>query len=99
MGLVIFSLFLLILSVTAEIVSLPSNLTQPSIRSSGFRIEALNPLSGQEVVPLTRELIQSTDATLRVAIPNFLLYINADSCRTLMFRALLPKSNRAILST
>ncbi|KAI3109353.1 hypothetical protein CBS147333_5675 [Penicillium roqueforti] len=61
MGLFLF--FLLFFSVQAEVVSLPSN-TTVRIQSTGFRIEG-STLTGQNLVPLTNSLIQSTDDKLK----------------------------------
>ena len=62
MGLFLF--FLLFFSVQAEVVSLPSN-TTVRIQSTGFRIEG-SALTGQNLVPLTNSLIQSTNGKLQV---------------------------------
>lgn len=64
MGLVV--LFLLFISVQADVVVLPSNLTDLSpTHSSGFRLQGSN-LTGQRVAPLTEALSTATSAHLQV---------------------------------
>ncbi|KAJ5143689.1 uncharacterized protein N7515_002476 [Penicillium bovifimosum] len=60
----LFLFSLLFISVEANVVSLPSNITQKPIRSSGFHIRGSTILSGQTLAPLTQALIQATDLTL-----------------------------------
>jgi hypothetical protein len=63
MGLVF--LFLLFISVQADVVVLPSNITDLSpTHSSGFRIQGPN-LTGQRVAPLTEALSGATSAHLQ----------------------------------
>ncbi|KAJ5787123.1 hypothetical protein N7457_002113 [Penicillium paradoxum] len=61
----LFILFFFFFYVQADILALPSNSTQPDLRSSGFYIEGDTPLTGQRVTPLTPDLIGKSDRQLK----------------------------------
>ena len=97
MGLVF--LFLLFISVQADVVVLPSNITDLSPpHSSGFRIQGSN-LTGERVAPLTEELSGLSSAHLQVGpMGSRATFAMLTSSSLLISLALPRKSTRAIPS-
>jgi hypothetical protein len=97
MGLVF--LFLLFISVQADVVVLPSNITDLSpTHSSGFRIQGPN-LTGQRVAPLTEALSGATSAHLQVGpMGSRAIFAMLTSPSPSISLALPRKSNQAIPS-
>ena len=92
MGLLIF--FLLFITVQADVVALPSNLTNSA---SNFRING-SPLNGTRVDPLTDQLSNKTDTELKVGGSFPLFMPIADRSSPLISPALPRKSFLGILS-